>query len=214
MATHYTAHYLERHLLVVLLTPVDELALEVPFSLSHLVDIDICAQQFVDDNLAGKTVATLQIYGAYQGLEGIAANRLEGPLGTALVLYELNHAYLARQLPEALAAHYLGPHLGEETLPLEGVFLVQVLRHNRAQYGVAEVFQALVVGAVAFGHSRHRTVYERRMVQLGAPGCETQHVLEETVEFGPFLLLGKQQHGSVFSESKTDVMAAKTESIA
>lgn len=214
LAAHNAAHYLEGHFFVVLLTPVYKLALEIPLGLRHGVHVDVGAQQLSDDDTACETVAFLYIHRTYQRLKGIAAHRLESPLAAALVLYKLQHAYLDGQLAEALAAHYLGAHLGEEPLALERVLLIKILGHHGAKHRVAEVLKTLVVDAVPFAYTRHRTVDESGVIQLSATGHKTQHILEESVEFRAFLLLGEQWHGSVFSEGETYVVATETEGIA
>ena len=173
LATNHAAHYLKGHLLVALLPPVYELALEIPLGLRHGVNVDVGAQQLSDDDTARKTVAFLYVYRPYQRLEGIASHRLESPFAATLVLYELHHAYLDGQLAEALATHYLGPHLGEEPLALEGVLLIQILGHHRAQHSIAEVLQTLVVDTVPLSHARHRAVNKSGVIQLSTPGRKT-----------------------------------------
>lgn len=173
LATNHAAHYLKGHLLVVLLPPVYELALEIPLGLRHGVHVDVGAQQLSDDDTACETVALLYVYRPYQRFEGIASHRLESPFTATLVLYELHHAYLHGQLAKAFATHYLGSHLGEEPLALEGILLIQILGHHRAQHSIAEVFQALVVDTVPLGHARHRAVNKSGVIQLSTPGRKT-----------------------------------------
>ena len=143
------AHYLEGDFFAVLLPPVDDFAFEVPVGLGNLVDVEVGAEELVNDEATGKSKAFLEVNGANERLKSVAAQALEGPFLATLVLDELGQPYLARQVAKTLAADNFGAHLGEEALPFHGVFPVKVLGHDGPQHRVAQVLKAFVVDAVA-----------------------------------------------------------------
>ena len=54
------------------MTPLKELRLEVDFLEGHLVDVDISAQNTLLEELETSLIATIEIDGTYECLEGIA----------------------------------------------------------------------------------------------------------------------------------------------
>lgn len=172
--------HLEADLLVVFLSPVDELAFEIPVGVGHGIYVEVGAHDFLDDDATGELVAFLEIDGSNESFEGIAVNGLKHPLRLAVVLNQLREAYLLCQFVEVGAAYQLGTHLGEETFALMGIFFVEKFCHYGTEHCVAQIFEALVVDAPALPHiHRFGFVDEGYLVQLRVVGCESQHVLEE-----------------------------------
>src|SRR3712207_4563525 len=68
---------LKSHFHPVLLAPLYELALEVDFLVRHLVYVDDFLEHTVSHEAHAGVVAAVQVDGAHQGLEGVAAHRSE-----------------------------------------------------------------------------------------------------------------------------------------
>ena len=181
--------HLERSAFLVLLRPFEELALEVDIGLLQLLHVDVDVDDAVDDDVFGEVEAAVKVDGTHQGLESIAAYRLEAATRVTLVFNQVEQPNLLRQLVQTGTAHNLGAQLGKETLPLIGVLAVEELRHDGTQDSVAQVFETLVVDAMAVLRGRRGTVSERHMIQLCVAGDITKNILEETIELLTFFVL-------------------------
>lgn len=142
----------EADFLVVLLPPVDEFTFEVPIGVSHGIDIEVKVDYLVDDDTAGEFVAFLEVDGSYKCLEGVAVDGFEDALRLAVVLNQLGEANLLGKFIQVGATDDFRPHLGEVTFALAGIFLVEEIRHDGTEYGIAKVFEPLVVDSSAFAH--------------------------------------------------------------
>ena len=121
-------------------------------------------QDTVDKHSTDKHVALVDIHRSHQRLEGVTADRLESARRVVLILDEVEQADSLRQLVETDATHNLRAQLGEETLALVGIFLVEEFRHNSAKHSVAKILQTLVVDAVAVVDRRKRAVGQRNTI--------------------------------------------------
>ena len=201
-ALHERTYHLERDLSLVLLAPVDELALIVPIAGRDGVDVEVGAEQLVDDDPAGEAVAFFEIHGAHEGLEGVALERLESATRIALIVNQLGKAHLVGQLVETGAADDLRSHDGEVAFALIGILLVQEFGDDGAEDGVAQILQALVVDAVALLHLRVGAVDESDVVELRPDGDVAQHILKEPIESRRFCFLAEQRHRQNFLKAR------------
>ena len=139
------AQQLEVELHPVLLTPFDELRLEVDLLVGEFVDIDHLAQDLALHEAHAGVVALVEIDSTDKGFEGVARHvAVVAGLMTAGE-DQLVDTHLLGQVVEGLALHELGARGGEKSLPLTR----EVTKHNIAYYriedGVAEKLQPLVV---------------------------------------------------------------------
>ena len=70
----------EADFFAVFLPPIDEFAFEVPFGMSHGVDIEVDANNLFDDDAACEAVAFFEIDGTHQGFKSVAVDRFEDAL--------------------------------------------------------------------------------------------------------------------------------------
>ena len=84
---------------------------------------------------------------------------------------------------QALALHDLGACRGEESLVLVGELAVQVVGHHRVEHGVAQEFQALVVGpAAVFGLDGLGTVHHGQLVEPDVAGVVASDAVYKNIK--------------------------------
>lgn len=150
----------------VVLPPFEELRLVVGVVRIQFADVDIGFDYAASDELAAALVAVVEIEGADKRLEDVA--------GDVRVLYPLvasgqdvtGQAHLERYLVELCAADYLRAHLRQAAFVEVGELAEDVLGHHRAQYGVAQKLEALVVLAPVLDADHRRLVGEGHLVEL------------------------------------------------
>ena len=98
---------LKGYLILCLLTPLDELALEVVVLLGYLIKLYVCAYDALCEEAVAVGVATVEVDGTYQGFEGVAWDETVVCVVDMGRLYELYQAYLLGYAVEAAALHYL-----------------------------------------------------------------------------------------------------------
>jgi len=151
----------------VLLGPLDKAGLEVLLGLDQIVEVEALFYQAVDDKSAAALVALIQVHGADECLQRIAAD-------VAVVGRRVHHGpHVAVEVQrvadavEALALDDLGARGGQEALVLGGVSLVEEIGDYGVEDGVAQVFQPLVIGPASVGHLHGLgTVYHGQLVEL------------------------------------------------
>ena len=129
----------------VLLAPFKQLALEVHLLLRYIVEVDVAADDAVLDKPVAVLVAAVEVDGAHQCLESVAAD-----VGVAHARAlggddELFESHLRRQAVESLALHNLRTGGSEETLALVFEVAEEDVAHHRLEHGIAEVFKSFVV---------------------------------------------------------------------
>ena len=155
-------HEFEHDAVLRLLAPLDELALEVVVLLGHLLEVDVLAYQLMQEEAVAPGIATVEVDGAHQCLEGVAGN--EAVVGAVDMggLYETDQPCLLGNAVEAAALHYLAAHGGEEALFLAGELVVEDVAHHGLDDGIAQVFEPLIVFLLLA-----RTVVVERAVHQG-----------------------------------------------
>ena len=139
------AQQLEVELHPVLLTPFDELRLEVDLLVGEFVDIDHLAQDLALHEAHAGVVALVEIDSTDEGFESVARHVAVVAGLVAAGEDQLVDTHLLGQVVEGLALHEFGARGSEKSLPLTR----EVAKHNIAYYriedGVTEKLQPLVV---------------------------------------------------------------------
>ena len=133
------------HLDAVLLRPLQEFALEVDFLARHGVHIEQRTDDAVADEPLAVAVAAVQIDGADEGLEGVAADVDIVGAGHERLVDEFIQSHLVGKAVEHGALHEFGAGAGQEALALTGVFVVEDVAGDGFEDGIAEILQPLVV---------------------------------------------------------------------
>ena len=107
-----------------LLAPLDELALEVVVLPGHLIKLDVPAYDTLLEESVAICIATVEIYRAYQCLEGVARDEAVMRMIDMRRLYEFDQPYLLGYAVEAATLHNLATYRGEEALPLASEVMV------------------------------------------------------------------------------------------
>ena len=82
-------------------------------------------------------------------------------------------AQFASYAVQALALHNLGARGGEEALVFVGKVMIEIVGHDEVEDGVAQVFQALIVGPAAVGQlDGLGAVHEGELVGRNVVGIE------------------------------------------
>lgn len=185
------AHQLEYHLVLHLLAPLNETALEVVVLLGYFLEIDVLADDALLEETIAVGIATVEIDGSYQCLEGVA--RDEAVVCTVDMgrLYEFYQSSLLGYAVETAALHYLATHRSEESLLLPWEMVVQDIAHHGFDDSIAQIFEAFIVfllfvRAVVV----ERTVYQRFVVYGNVAGVEPENFAQTT---GKGLVLTAQQ---------------------
>ena len=77
MIHHFFFQQLEIEMLLALLRPFQQSALEIDFGLLKLLKVDVNVDDTVDDDVLGKLEASVKVDGTYQGFESIASQGTE-----------------------------------------------------------------------------------------------------------------------------------------
>ena len=83
-----------------------------------------------------------------------------------LILDERDEADFVGQLVEADTADDLGAEHREEAFALEGILLVEEVRHHGTQHSIAQILKAFVVDTMAVVLCGQRTMDERHMIEF------------------------------------------------
>lgn len=172
-------HQLEQHLVLGLLAPLDELALEVIVLLGHLVNVDMLADEPLLEEAVTPRIATVEVNGPHERLESVA--RDETVVGTVDVgrLYELHQPRILGDTVETAALHYLATYRGEESLFLRREMMVQYIAHHRLNDSIAQIFEPLIVLLLlARAMMVERAVHQRLTVDINVARIETQYAAQ------------------------------------
>ncbi len=173
-----------------LLAPLDKLALEVVVLLGHLLEVDVLAYQSMLEEAVAPGIATVEVDGAHQSLEGVAGD--EAVVGAVDMgrLYEVDQPRLLGNAVEAAALHYLAAHRSEETLLLTGKLVVENVAHHGLDDGIAQIFESLIVFLLlALAVVVERTVHERLAVDGDLARIESQ----DTAQLATKLLVAAEE---------------------
>ncbi len=173
-----------------LLAPLDKLALEVVVLLGHLLEVDVLAYQSMPEEAVAPGIATVEVDGAHQSLEGVAGD--EAVVGAVDMgrLYQVYQPRLLGNAVEAAALHYLAAHRGEESLFLTGKLVVEDVAHHGLDDGIAQIFESLIVFLLlALAVVVERTVHERLAVDGDLARIESQ----DTAQLATKLLVAAEE---------------------
>ena len=177
-------HEFELQLVLHLLAPLDESALEVVILLGHLVNVDMLAYDATVEETIAIAVAAVKVDGTNKSFEGIARN--EAVVGAVDVgrLYEFDQSCLLGKAVETAALHNLTSHRGEEALLLAGEVMVEDIAHHSFNDGIAQVFEALIVLLLVVGTVVvDRAMHQRFAINGHLAGIEAQDAMQLAAEF-------------------------------
>lgn len=168
-------HKLEHDGKLCLLAPLDKLALEVVVLLGYLLEVDVFAYEAMFEETVAPGIATVEVDGAHQSLEGVAGDKAVVGAVDMGRLYEVDQPRLLGNAVEAAALHYLAAHRSEETLLLTGKLVVENVAHHGLDDGIAQIFESLIVFLLlALAVVVERTVHERFAVDGDLARIESQ----------------------------------------
>ena len=169
------------YLVLCLLAPLDEFALEVVVLLGYLVELYVCTYDALFEETVAVGVATVEVDGTYQGFEGVARDETVVCVIDVGRLYELYQAYLLGYAVEAATLHYLAAYGGEEALFLALEMMVEDVAHHGLNDGIAQVLKTFVVFLVLVRTMVvERTMHQCLTVYVKVVGVETEYVAQLT----------------------------------
>lgn len=173
-----------------LLAPLDKLALEVVVLLGHLLEVDVFAYEAMFEKTVAPGIATVEVDGAHQSLEGVAGNKAVVGAVDMGGLYETDQPCLLGYAVETAALHYLAAHGGEEALFLAGKLVVEDIAHHGLDDGIAQVFEPFIVFLLlARTVVIERAVHERLAVDGDLARIESQ----DTAQLATKLLVAAEE---------------------
>ena len=160
----------------VLLTPFEELALEVHLFISQLVDVNHLAKDTLLHEVHTSLVTLVEIDGTDECFKSVAA-QIAVVRGTMTVgENELIDAHLLRQLVEGVTLNEFGTGIGKKSLALAGEMMVHDVAHNGIENGIAEKLEPLVVDGLALAVAVHDAlVHERHLVVVDMAGIKAEN---------------------------------------
>lgn len=173
-----------------LLAPLDELALEIVVLLGHLLEVDVLAYEAMLEEAVAPDIATVEVDGTYECLEGIAGD--EAVVGAVDMgrLYEVDQPRLLGNAVETAALHNLAAHRGEESLLLARERMIEDVAHHGLDDGIAQVFEPLIVFLLlALAVVVERTVHECLAINRNLSRIESQ----DTAQLATKLLVAAEE---------------------
>ena len=161
-----------------LLSPFQEVRLEVHFLLRHLVERRVAVYHAFLHEASAASVALIQVDGADERLEGVAEDVTVMRLWAHGGDHHLVQPHLEGDAVKRIALHDLRPCAGQEALLLVGEVFVEDVGHGDAQDSVAQEFQPLVVaGVLARGRVVRRAVGEGLLIEPHVVRIKSQHAI-------------------------------------
>lgn len=132
------------------LSPFNKFGLEVDFFVCDGIDIDKLSEDAVAHEEHTCVVASVEIDGAYECLEGVAAHvAVVGSIG-AVGSYEAFEPHFLGEPVEGFALNDFAAGVGEESFSLAGEVVIEEVAGNGFEDGISEKFQPLVVLWLSF----------------------------------------------------------------
>ena len=166
-----------------LLTPFQELTLEVHLFISELVDIDKTAHYLLPDEGLAMSVSSVEIDGSDEGFEGVACKVAVVRLVVLVSADELVETYLRRQSSERFPLHNLASRIRQETFAFAREVMIDDFAYNRTQNCITKELEAFVVQAVSvFALSEHRLVHQGFLIEAYLVRIEAQHITKSAIK--------------------------------
>ena len=174
-------HILEGYLM--LLTPFQQLALEVHLLIGNLVQVDETVQYLVRYEALAISIASVQVDGSDECLKRIPTHIAVVHLVVFLASDKLVKAYLGCQLAKRLTLHDLAACISQEAFTLVGEMMIDNLAHDSTQHGIAQELQPLVVErSPALSMRKHRLVHQGFLVKSDVMRIEAQHITKSATK--------------------------------
>ena len=173
-----------------LLAPLDELALEVVVLLGYLLEVDVLAYEAMLEEAVAPGIATVEVDGAHQCLEGVAGDKAVVGAVDMGRLYEVDKPRLLGNAVETAALHNLAAHRGEEALFLARKRMIEDIAHHSLDDGIAQVFEPFIVFLLlTLAVVVERTVHERLTIDRNLARIESQ----DTAQLATKLLVAAEE---------------------
>ena len=170
------ADEVELQLHLVLLAPLDELALEVHLLVGNLVKVDELRQYALLHEAHASVVTAVQVDCPDEGLERISFHITVMRGHVAVGHDELAYAYFGRQAVESVALHNLASRACEEALALAFEVAEHYVADNGVEDGVAQEFKPLVVDGPPLGVALvDAAVHEGLFVQVDVVRVKSEY---------------------------------------
>ena len=132
---------------LVLLSPLEQQALEVFFHSCGARDVDVALVHQSAYELVAAAEASVKVDGAYEGFKGVAAEVAVVGGGAVLEVgaQQGQESYVACDASEVFALYEFAAHGAEEAFVAGGVVVVKYVADNGFYHCIAEVLEALVV---------------------------------------------------------------------
>ena len=167
------------HLDTILLTPFEQLRLEVDLLIGHLVDIDELCQDAFFHKAHASAISAVQIDGSHQRLEGVAIHIAVMGIGVTCREDELVESHLLGELSQGLTTDELGTGIGEESLALALEVAIDDVANDSIEHSIAQELQTFVVLWTAFlVAASHTLVQQRLLIEADVMRIEAENTVE------------------------------------
>lgn len=168
----------------VLLTPLEQLALEVHFLTRHLVNVEEARQYALDDELLAVSISPIEVDCPHEGLECVSRKITIMHLAPAIAPDELVEPYFHSKSAERLALHYLASGVGEKAFAPQGKVMEDDFADDSIQHGIPQKLQPFVVELrTLIGVSRHRFVHQGLLIEANVSGIKAKHIAKDAIKF-------------------------------
>ena len=169
---------------LMLLTPLQQLALEVHFFVCQLVDVYKAAHYLLPDEGLAMTVSSVKVDGAYECFEGVTCEVAVVRLVVLVAANELVETYLCCESSQRFSLHYLASSIRQETFSLTWEVMIDYLSHDCIEYCVAQELESFVVKRRAtLAMSEHRLVHQSFLIEAYLMWVEAQHITKSATKF-------------------------------
>ena len=135
------------------------------------------SQDAVAHEVHAGVVATVEIDGSHEGLEGVAAHIAVMGVGVPVTMDEGIQAQLVRQAVQGVALHNLAARVGQEALAPVGEVTVEDVTDNRLQHRITQVLQTLVVISIEMlAVATRGLMLQGQLIVSDAMGIEAQYL--------------------------------------
>lgn len=167
-----------------LLTPLQEFALEVHFFVCQLVDVDEAAHYLLSDEGLAMAVSSIEIDGSYECLEGVTCEVAVVRLVVLVSANELVETYLCRQSSERFPLHNLASSIRQEAFSFAREVMIDYLAHDSIEDGITKELKPFVIQAIpVFALSEHRLVHQSFLIEAYLVRIEAQHITKSATKF-------------------------------
>jgi hypothetical protein len=165
---------LELKVFALLVGPAIELVLVIDLEILQIVQEEIRLDDPFDNPLTGLVKSLVQVDGPDNGFQCIAKDLAHFQTAIELIeIADLLQPHFNRDIVQLVAVDHFTPHFGQEAFFLVGVFFKEEVGRDRAEDGIAQVFEPFVIFVRTI---LYRPVGEGRPIQYGLARGKPQHI--------------------------------------